>query len=84
MKASAVIAEELALEGPLYGIRSKASLFDLHNHDAAGQFYKSLTGSFTSRVSPSVLALNRHGKTMRIDGIDNTETNIRSAHSISR
>ena len=38
MKASAVIAEELALEGPLYGIRSKASLFDLHNHDAAGQF----------------------------------------------
>jgi hypothetical protein len=67
-KASRMIAEKLGIPGPLLCIRSRANIFDLRNSDATGKFYKSLTGKNPEDVSPSVLALDKHGLPMAFDG----------------
>ncbi|MFM8180137.1 MAG: hypothetical protein ACKOAG_13285 [Candidatus Kapaibacterium sp.] len=67
-KASRMIADRLEIPGPLFGVRSTASIFDLRNEDAALHFYKSLTGKEPDTVSPSVLALNSNGLPFVIDG----------------
>lgn len=89
-KASRIIAEHLQISGPLLSIRSTASIFDLQNSEAALRFYQSLTGERPDHVSPSVLALNKHGQPIRFDGIarpdkkpDQTETHNNVSGPIS-
>lgn len=67
-KASRMIAARLDIPGPLLCVRSTASIFDLHNIEATIHFHRSLTGKVPDTVSPSVLALNKDGIPIELDG----------------
>jgi hypothetical protein len=68
-KASRLVAERLDIPGPLLGVRSSASIFDLHNIEATTHFHRSLTGRVPDTVSPSVLALNKDGIPIDLDAV---------------